>query len=251
MNVLPQATTTYDDFTGDDIDASRWVTLVAEGADGQRFVYEDRNTRLRAGGGYLEVTVDPFSRFHDTDPKQNNAKQMYRSVRRFAVPAGGQLRVDVEMAVQTYRQIPYDLLDAFGAMSVFDLETGVVLNFAATNDTVYAVVERLLIPGVTGPDDHFVHRVVLPTPTRPGQAHHYAIVYDATTSEAQWHVDGHCAYWARTPARVSGFHVGMALFSARDLRRYSRAERERGQGATGRWGPWRITAEGQPAGELR
>ncbi|WP_240662516.1 hypothetical protein [Streptomyces sp. WAC 06738] len=52
--------------------------------------------------------------------------------------------------------------------------------------------------------------------------------------------DGRPAYGARVP--VAGFHAGMTLFSARDLARYSRAERERGQGATGCWSPRRITA---------
>jgi len=233
---------TYDDFTDSELNGARWAVLTVPGVDGQRHAYQDANTVVRTGDGHLEVTVRPFSRFHDTDPRQNNAKQFYRSVERLEVPAGGQLTVEVDMAVRTYGQIPYDLLDAFGTVNVFDLETGVVFNLAATNDTVYAVVERLPMPGVTRPDEHYVHRVVLETPTEPGLEHRYAITYQADTSEAAWYVDGQCAYWARIPVPVKGFHVGMALFSARDLGRYRRVEREHGQGATGRWGPWRISA---------
>jgi hypothetical protein len=231
---------TYDDFTSGELDPARWRIMSIAGADGETHQYQDRNAQVRTGDGRLELTVNPFTRFHDTDPRRNNAKQMYRSVRRFAVPAAGRLTFEVEMGVRTYGQIPYDLLDAFGTVNLFDLKTGVVLNAAATNDTVYAVVERLVLPGVSRPDEHYIHRVVLDVPTEPGREHGYAITYRAGTSEVEFHVDGRLAYWTRLPVPVTGFNAGMALFSARDLSRYTRAQRERGQGATGWWGPWRI-----------
>lgn len=232
---------TYDDFTTAEVDPARWTIMSITGADGLTHQYRDRNARVRTGDGRLELTVHPFTRFHDTDPRQNNAKQMYRSVRRFAVPEEGELAFEVDMAVRTYNQIPYDLLDAYGTVNLFDLETGVVLNAAATNDTVYAVVERLALPGVTGPDDYYIHRVVLDVPTEPGRAHSYAIAYRAETAEVEFHVDGRLGYWTRLPVPVTGFTAGMALFSARSLSRYTRAQREHGQGATGWWGPWRVS----------
>ncbi len=241
---LPQTDAwTYDDFTRAELDPGRWTVMSITGADGERHQYRDRNARIRTGDGRLELTVNPFTRFHDRDPRQNNAKQMYRSVRRFAVPPAGRLSFEVTMGVRTYGQVPYDLLDAFGTVNVFDMETGVVLNAAATNDTVYAVIERLALPGVTQPHERFIHRVVLDVPTEPGQEHRYAIGYRADTSEAEFHVDGRLAYGTRLPVAVTGFEAGMALFSARDLSRYTRAEREHGQGATGWWGPWRVTTD--------
>ncbi|SHN26461.1 DUF6081 family protein [Actinacidiphila paucisporea] len=231
---------TYDDFTSGELDPARWGIMSVTGADGVRHQYRDRNAQVRTGDGRLELTVNPFTRFHDTDPRQNNAKQMYRSVRRFLVPAAGVLSFEVEMGVRTYGQIPHDLLDAYGTVNLFDLQTGVVLNAAATDDTVYAVVERLAIPGVTQRHEHYVHRVVLPVPTEPGREHRYAITYRAQTSQVEFQVDGQLVYWAWLPVPVVGFHAGMGLFSARDLTRYQRGDREHGQGATGRWGPWKI-----------
>ncbi|MEU7646386.1 DUF6081 family protein [Streptomyces huasconensis] len=242
MTSVPETDTwTYDDFTSGELDPARWTVMSIEGADGERHRYRDRNAHVCTGDGRLELTVHPFTRFHDVDPRQNNAKQMYRSVRRFRVPTAGRLAFEVDMGVRTYGQIPYDLLDAFGTVNLFDLDSGVVLNTAATNDTVYAVVERLVLPGVSRPDDHYIHRVVLDVPTEPGQEHRYALAYRPETRQAEWYVDGRLLYWARLPVPVSGFTAGMALFSARDLTRYPRAEREHGQGATGWWGPWRVT----------
>ncbi|MEV6752874.1 DUF6081 family protein [Streptomyces sp. NPDC051214] len=242
MTWAPEKDTwTYDDFTSGELDPARWQIMAIDGADGESHQYRDRNARVRTGDGHFELTVNPFSRFHDTDPRQNNAKQMYRSVRRFSVPTAGELTFEVDMGVRTYGQIPHDPLDAFGTVNLFDLETGVVLNAAATNDTVYALVERLVIPGVTQPHEHYIHRVVLQVPTEPGREHRHSITYRAGTSRVEFRVDGQLAYWAELPVPVTGFQAGMGLFSARDLSRYTRAEREHGQGATGRWGRWQIT----------
>jgi len=234
----------YDDFSEAELSPDRWTILQAKGPDGALYPYLDRNATVRTGDGAMELSILPFTRFHDSDPKQNNAKQMYRSVQRIPVPATGSLTVEVDMAVRTSGQIPYDLMDAFGTVNLFDLATGVVLDIAATNDSVYALVERLLIPGVTSVEEHYIHRTVLDVPTAPGQTHRYAIRYEPETSLATWFVDGRRLYWATIGVPVAAFNLGMALFSARDLARYSRAEREHGQGATGRWGAWTVTIEG-------
>lgn len=233
----------YDDFSEAELNPERWTILQAKGENGALHPYLDRNATVRTGDGAMELSIRPFTRFHDSDPKQNNAKQMYRSVERIPVPPTGSVTIEVDMAVRTYGQIPYDLVDAFATVNLFDLATGVVLDVAATNDCVYAIVERLVIPGVTSSEEHYIHRTVLDVPTEPGQSHRYAIRYEAETSLATWYVDGRRLYWATVAVPIEAFHLGMALFSARDLTRYSRAEREHGQGATSRWGAWTVLIE--------
>lgn len=230
----------YDDFAGPSLDTERWRLVEVKDADGTVHQYRDRNAAVRTGDGRLEVTVRPFTRFHDSVPMLNNAKQMYISTELINVPRGCEITFETTMAVETFEQIPFDLLDAFGTVNLVDFATATVLQFAATNDTVYAVVERLALPGVTEPDDHFTHRIVLDVPTGPGHKHRYSISYDPDTSQATWSVDGTRLYWATTPVPVRGFQLGMGLFSARDLRRYSREQREHGQGARGYWERWRV-----------
>jgi 2-amino-4-deoxychorismate synthase len=231
----------YDDFAGPRLDPGHWNLVEVKDADGIAHEYSDPNAMVRTGNGQLEVTVNPFTRFHDRVPMLNNAKQMYISAEPIGLDRGCETTFETTMAVQTYGQIPFDLLDAFGTVNLVDFATATVLQFAATNDTVYAVAERLVLPGVTEPDDHFAHRIVLDIATGPRQQHRYSISYDPGTSQATWLVDGARLYWATTPVPVQGFHLGMGLFSARDLRRYPREQREHGQGASGYWGPWCIT----------
>lgn len=231
----------YDDFAGPRLDPERWNLVAVKDADGIAHQYSDKNAVVRTGNGQFTMTVNPFTRFHDRVPMLNNAKQMYISTELVGFAPGSETTFETAMAVETFGQIPFDLLDAFATVNLVDFATATVVQFAATNDTVYAVLERLILPGVTGPDDHFTHRIVLDVPTGPGQPHWYSISYDPATSQATWSVDGARLYWATTPVPVRGFHLGMGLFSARDLRRYPREQREHGQGASGYWGPWHVT----------
>ncbi|WP_207782128.1 DUF6081 family protein [Phytoactinopolyspora limicola] len=232
----------YDSFLerSTQLDPSRWEIVRMRDQNGTVHEYRDRNARVRAGDGRLNISVLPFTRFHDTDPMGNNAKLLCLSTEHFKAPPGLELIFEVDMAVTTNGQVPFDLLDAFGTANLVDFATGTVINMAATNDTVYAVHERLAVPRGTG-ENQFTHRIVLDVATRPGQQHRYSLAYRSDTGGFTWFVDGEPHYWAVAPARPTGFQVGMGLFSARSLTQFSRAEREHGQGAAGQWGPWRIS----------
>lgn len=231
----------YDSFDSPQLDPRRWQLVEMTDSRGRPAPYRDDNARVRTGDGQLEVTALPFTRFHDSEPVLNNAKHMYRSVERLSVPSGARIDFGVRMAARTYGQIPLDLQDAYVTSSLIDFDSGMVLLFAATNDTVYAVCERLPVPRSDSSGPPFRHRVVFDAPTAPGQEHDCAIRYVGDTGHAEWQLDGKTVFWAFTPVRVRGFHLGMGLLSSRDLERFSRSERQHGQGATGRWGPWRLS----------
>ena len=233
----------FDDFAAPRLDPERWTLAAFHAADGSLSAAADRNARVSTGDGALTVDIQPFSRFHDAEPILNNPKQLYVATRRFPTPAGSTVQFETDLAVTTYGQIPWNLRDAFGTINLLDFETGLVLDFAATNDTFYVVYERLVLPRVTTRDDYFCHRVVLEVDTAPGQTHHVAIRYDRDANLAEWFADGQRVYWATLPVAVDGFAPGMGLFSSREIHKYSRAEREHGQGATGRWGPWVVSTE--------
>lgn len=231
----------YDDFRGPELDQERWTVAAFRGPDGELSACMDRNAVITTGDGRLHATIRPFSRFHDAVPILNNPKLLYVSTRRFETPPGSVTQFDTDLAVTTYDQIPWNLRDAFGTINLIDLSTGMVLDFAASNDTFFVVYERLVLPNVTTPVDYFCHRIVLEVETRPGQSHHVAIRYDRDRNHADWFVNGKHVYWADPPVPIQGLALGMGLFSSREIHRFSRAEREHGQGASAQWGPWRIS----------
>jgi hypothetical protein len=231
----------YDDFTQPELDTERWTIAQFRAPDGGMSECRDRNTVVTTGDGFLQASIRPFTRFHDEVPILNNPKLLYVSTRRFETPPGSVVQFETQMAITTYGQIPWNLRDAFGTINLIDLNTGMVLDFAASNDTFFVVYERLLLPNVTTVGDYFCHRVVLEVDTAPDQLHHLAIRYDRDANHAEWFVAGRRVYSADPPVPLEGVMLGMGLFSSREIHKFSRAEREHGQGASGRWGPWRVT----------
>jgi hypothetical protein len=231
----------YDDFTTPELDPERWIVAAFRAPDGSLSPCLDRNAVIATGDGALSATIRPFTRFHDEVPILNNPKLLYLSTRRFATPPGSIVQFETDLAITTYKQIPWNLRDAFGTINLIDLSTGIVLDFAASNDTFFVVYERLVLPDVTTREDYFCHRVVLEVDTAPGQLHHVSIRYDRDANHADWFVDGRHVYWTDPPVPIESFALGMGLFSSREIQKFSRAEREHGQGASGRWGPWMIT----------
>jgi hypothetical protein len=222
------------DFHG--LDRRYWRIVEVTDADGERCAYRDGNARVRVGPAEVVATIDPFSRFDDTDPRRNHAKLLYLSTERLPVPASGCVECAARMAVTTHRQVPFDLVDAYGTLNLVDFTSGMVVNCAATNDTVYIVLERLAGAG----REPFRYRVVLDVETWPGQAHDYAVVYRRDGGDLTVRIDGAASLRTCLPVAMDGFQLGMGVFSARDLNRFPRAERERGQGATVHWGPWTV-----------
>lgn len=233
----------YDDFTSPELDPQRWTVAAFRGPDGEMSPCKDRNAVVETGDGHLRATIQPFTRFHDSVPILNNPKLLYLSTKRFETPPGSVTQFETDLAVTTYGQIPWNLRDAFGTINLIDLASGMVLDFAASNDTFFVVYERLVLPNVTTPADYFCHRVVLEVDTGPGQWHHVAIRYDRDRNHADWFVDDKRMYWADPPVPIEGLAPAMGLFSSREIHRFSRAEREHGQGARGEWGPWTVSSE--------
>lgn len=230
----------YDYFAQADLDPDLWRIARVGDRHGVYRTYRDRNSRVRVEHGQVHIAVDPFTRFDDVDPVRNNAKHLVLSTERIATVPDRPTTFAIDMAVRTRGQVPFDPLDAYGTANLVDFATGTVVNFAASNDTVFVVHEQLARATGGAGATPFLHRVLVDVDTGPGAEHHYEVMYRPDTPELTWWVDGEAVYRARAARPVEGFHVGMGLFSSRSPARYRRCERERGQGAEGWWGPWRV-----------
>ncbi len=234
-----QGSSVYDEFTDPALDDVRWSPLMLSQTD--PISSTELKAKVQTGCGALVVGVRHFSNFHDTNQVLNDPQHAYVSRERFATPPGSSLVFDVEMAVETFDQISHSVHDAFGAVSVRDLPAGMTLGFGATNDAVFVLHERLLLPGVTATDEAYSHRLITDVVTAPGTGHQYRIVYTHDTGRAQWYVDGELVYGATLPRPVEGFSLSMGLFSSARVAQ-PHHERAHGQGAEARWRPWRLTS---------
>ena len=154
----------YDDFTGSSVDEARWIV-------------EGDPSSVTTGGGRL--AIDGSATLH--------------TVERFKTTPGTTVSLRVGLSAEA-------VTDAFLAMT--DTTSGLAMGFRVSADTVAAVHERRLLPGVTLPEEAFRHVVV--TPAEATTAHTYEVRYEHDTNRVEWCVDGSVVYWATTPRPLEG-----------------------------------------------
>lgn len=234
-------TVDYDDFTTPTLDPLRWE-VGAVGRNGPRpHVFADPNLELTQDTGELTLRLEPFTRFVDKIQALSDPKQLFVSTSRFAPQPGKTLRFETAMSVTTDGARAMDPYDALGMTGFVDLLTGNVMGFAASNDAVYAVHQRVFIPGVTREEEEFSHRVALDVEQAAMRFQNLAVSYSVANGELIWEVEERTVYRTVAATPMEGLHLGMGLYSATSLNR-PLADRAHGQGVTATWRPWRVSS---------
>ncbi len=231
-------------FEGD----TRWVQAGFQLPDGSRWEYREPDAVVLVRNGWLQVSAVPYTRSHDRVQILDNAKHMYFSRERFAVPPGGRITFEISVAARTVGTRPGDLYDGYVSWNLLDFETGWAFDFFTGGDTVATVYGRLPFPGVDVPDTGgarafcFFHE--LPDlPTVQGQEHAYRITYDQGADTVEFEADGRIVdRYERVPDRITGFTAALGLMSEIDIVD-GRSVSCHGQGVIGRWSPMRVHTE--------
>lgn len=218
--------------------------------DGTFWAYREPNAVVVAQRHRLKVTAMPLTRSNDRVQILDNAKHMYFTRERVAVPAGGSLTVDVRIAATGFGTAPGDLYDGFVSYNLLDFETGTAIDFFVSNDVIATVYARLPFPGVpapaTGDLRYYALFKELDVPTAAGMPHDYRISYDQGANRVRWWVDGEVVNEeANVPDRIGGFSLAMGLMTEKDIAG-GKSVSLHGQGLTGEWSETRVTAT--PAG---
>jgi hypothetical protein len=231
----------YDGFRTPRIDPAKWAVAKLPLGDGKVWEYYDPNTTVRTGDGTCEIAVNPFSRRHDTIQIADNPKTLFASATPLAIAGGEVLTVSAEVAATAHHANPDDIWDAFITLNLFDFESGLVLDFLLNGPLVYALYERLYIPGVTDETTALTKEANLPVRSRPGQLHRCAMTYDRGRDVAEWRLGGELVYRAPgIPVKVNQFYLGMGLMTLKPIAAalpyyFRRSTSNHGQGITGLW----------------
>jgi hypothetical protein len=221
---------TYDDLSGPDLDAARWIPLRLPLPTGGEHIPLDPNAEVAVGEGEVRVTIPSFSLAH-------SAKYLMVSTGEFELPADRPATFAVDMAVQNIGGEPADFRRGMAAFHVFDPWVSKrVFAVVGTSTRVFAMHEQVA-PAEAG--ELFYHVVESPyedfdddfTRLRAGE-----ITLDRSGSTATWRVDGHNVYEAHTliPERaVIGFGI-WTMLPERDGRSVG------AQGVEARWRRFRV-----------
>lgn len=234
MTQIFSASRTYDEFTGPELDMSRWSYLeYPPGPDGTSWRCAEPSARTDVGGGTLTIHVERFERAHDQVQIMDNPKHLLLSTDSFTT--GGRATVSAEIAATSINASRRDYRDGFASLNVLDLASGWVFDLCATSDTVFSIYERLPVPGVEHPFTHVVEHPLAGLEIAPGRPHRCEITLDAGRGTAEWHVDGYLVHDMRGVEIPTEFTIGMGLITLHPI--VAGTSRSlRGQGLTASFG---------------
>jgi hypothetical protein len=228
----------YDDFSTATPDDKKWqVGAVPVGPD-EFWFYRDDNARITCRDNRCTIDIPEYSRSHDTVGILDNPKQLFLATRSWET-AGGPLTFSTTLAGTTTGN-PHDYRDGFAAFNVLDFASAMVFDIITNGHQLWAIYERLLIPGVVQPHDAFTEVLDLGVATEPGREHKVAVTYDAGANRVVFQVDGRERLVREDiPVPVKQLTTGFGLLTLHP-QRDGRSVSCHGQGGSGTWGAFRV-----------
>jgi len=238
----------YDGMSKGQVDPSKWNVLSFPMGNGDVWTWAEPQATIEPRMGGLALTVDPFTRKHDTVHMFDDPKQLYASTRAFPVSPTGVTVFEVEMGAETYRSNTDDILNAFAGFINIDFSTGMNFDFVTTGTKIGVIYELLLIPGLTDEKTAFTYLVENPfsgVRTEPGKLQHFAVRIDASRKTTEWLVEGKPFFKANgIPVAPKEILMGWGLFTLKPVDPRKGSTSIHGQGATGTWRNFKATTTG-------
>lgn len=206
--------------------------------DGGTWTWAEPEAKAATRDGWLELSVERFTRAHDRVQIFDNPKHLLACARPIPVPPEG-LAVEADLAARMHGSDGSDWSDGFASLNLMDFATGLVVDGLANGRRTAILLERLHIPGAV-PEERAFTAIADGPPSAPGEPHRYRFEIDPAARRVQGFVDGRPVLDVRNlPDRVASVTPGFGLITLRPIAG-GRSTSLRGQGATGRLGPIRA-----------
>ena len=217
--------------------------------DGGTWEYREPDAVVLVRNGWLQVAAVPYTRAHDRVQILDNAKHMYFSKERFAVPPGGRITFEIQVAARTVGTAPRNLYDGYVSWNLLDITTGWALDFFTGGDTVATVYGRLPFPGAALPRP--ARRAPSASSTnsricRPRRARSTPTASPTTRARTPWSSKPTASVvdrYEHVPDKITGFIAALGLMSEID-QVDGKSVSCHGQGVIGRWSTMRVSIEG-------
>jgi hypothetical protein len=235
----------FDGFEADGLD--RWSVLEMPIGDGDVHRHEDPDATVRVVGEVAEVDIPRFSLAFDGIHMLDDPKQMFVFGETLPVATEGTTRFGAEVAAESYGGCADDPRDGLATFNVVDLTSGMVFDVAASATHVWAIRERLPVPGVAA-EEGFTYLAESPFAQLAQDAdafHRCAIEFDPGRREVRWLVDDERIYHA---AGVEPFPTAVTIaFGIATLHPQPEGVSIsiRGQGMRARWRRFTRREEGR------
>jgi hypothetical protein len=209
--------------------------------------FREPNAVAVVQNGRLRVACMPLTRTHTAVQFFDNAKHMYFSRERFAVPEGGSIAFELEIRAQKLNGVPNDFYDGFVSFNLLDFSTGMAVDFFVSNECYATVYARLPFPGSVAPEDDPTRYFALfderPLPKGERQPHRYRIEYDQGAAELRFYVEGELVNREVNVPRMESLIAALGLMTEKDIVD-GKSVSCHGQGLIGEWSPITVTRRG-------
>jgi len=230
----------YNNFSSARLDAERWQVGAIPLGDGEYWHYRDDNAKVECGGGHCRIEIPRFSMHHDQVQILDNPKYLYMAT--YSWPTSYGVAVFKTRLAGQVTGDPDDYRDGFASFNVLDLNTGMVFDIATNGTHVWAIYERLLIPGVTTPGEAFTEAIDLKVETEPLREHVLQVTYDRAGGRVHYAVDGReRAMRENLPVVVQQLTAGFGLITLQPITD-GKSISCKGQGGECRIGPIYVSA---------
>jgi hypothetical protein len=235
---------TYDDFSSETPSPTAWQVARAPLDGGNFWTFADANAVISCRAKRCMIDIPRFSLRNDYVQIFDNPKLLYLSTHVWPT-AMGPLTFRTTMTANVSGN-PDDYRDGFVSLNVLDFATGMLFDVASNGHHLWAVYERLLIPGAITEEQAFTEVIDLGVDTAPDREHEVGIVFDGAAGKVEYLVDGKlCLTREGVPVLPQTLMAGFGIVTLHPIQN-GESVSCRGQGAKGSWGSYEVSAPGVP-----
>jgi hypothetical protein len=173
---------------GGKLNGNEWQLAGVPLGDGNFWMYQDRNAAIEFADDAIEIHIPRFSAHHDQVQIFDNPKQLYLTKSGYEPGPDGILAFSCGMKASIIKGDSGNYHDGFCAFNVLDFESAIVFDIVSNGRKTWAIYERLLIPGVTTPQEAFTEVIPINRETSPDENLECAVVYDRNNDRAEYSI---------------------------------------------------------------
>jgi hypothetical protein len=222
------------------LNAYCWQLAGVPLGDGKYWMYQDRNAWIKLIEDGIEIEIQKFSNSHDQVQIFDNPKHLYLTTDGYEPGPGGLVGFACTMKAAITNGNLEDYRDGFCAFNALDFGSGMVFDIVSNGHKIWAIYERLLIPGLTSSEQAFTNVIPIDRLTSAEETLHCAIIYDRNNDIAEYYIAGEMIGRAENiPVKVDKLQTGFGIITLHPIEN-GKSVSCRGQGGRGVWGGFEV-----------
>jgi len=222
------------------LNSNLWQVAGIPLGNGRFWRYEDKNAVLDIGDDGVTIDIPRFSLSHDQVQIFDNPKYLVLTKSAFPPNERGVVAFSCRMKAEIKGGDPQDYRDGFAAFNVLDFNSAMVFDIISNGHRRWVIYERLLVPGMTTPEQAFTEVIPIEQPLGPNDEFECTIVYDRLRNSAKYYIDETLVHTANdVPVAIETLQTGFGLITLHPIAN-GKSTSCRGQGATGHWREFKV-----------